>query len=116
MVRQPANFIILYTDESEGPHCLTLTKYGEGDGARAAESWVLLQRTDEGCGGEGELQHECEGEGEGADEEGGDGVSITEHAPIFRSMNGRAQGRSRGRGSRGGRKSARGGGRRGNEG
>ena len=71
MVRQLANFIILYTDESEGPHCLTLTKYGEGDGARAAESWVLLQRTDEGCGGEGELQHECEGEGEGADEEGG---------------------------------------------
>ena len=23
--RQPANFIVLYTDDSEGPHCLTLS-------------------------------------------------------------------------------------------
>ena len=42
--------------------------------ARAAERWVLLERTDEGCGDEDELQHECEGEGEGADVEGEDGV------------------------------------------
>ena len=28
-VRQPANFIVQYTDDSEGPHCLTLGKYGK---------------------------------------------------------------------------------------
>ena len=28
-VRQPANFIVQYTDDSEGPHCLTLGKYWE---------------------------------------------------------------------------------------
>ena len=25
--RQPANFIVLYSDDSEGPHCLTLSMY-----------------------------------------------------------------------------------------
>ena len=28
-VRQPANFIVQYVDDSEGPHCLTLDKYGK---------------------------------------------------------------------------------------
>ena len=40
---QPANFIILYVDNSEGPHCLTLSKYGEGRLCEA-ERWVLLER------------------------------------------------------------------------
>ena len=42
--RQPANFIVLYVDESEGPHCLSLTKYGQGRSVREAERWVLLER------------------------------------------------------------------------
>ena len=28
--KQPANFIVQYTDGTEGPHCLTLDKYGKG--------------------------------------------------------------------------------------
>ena len=46
-VRQPANFVVTYLDEksnemTEGPHCLTLKKYGEG-ALRDAERWVLLE-------------------------------------------------------------------------
>ena len=41
-VRQPANFIVLYSDNSEGPHCLTLSKYGKGQ-LRDSERWVLLE-------------------------------------------------------------------------
>ena len=45
---------MLYTDGLEGPHCLTLSKYGKG---RLCESerWVMLERATEG---------EAEGEGE----------------------------------------------------
>ena len=48
------NFIVLYTDGLEGPHCLTLSKYGKG---RLCESerWAMLERATEG---------EAEGEGE----------------------------------------------------
>ena len=42
--RQPANFIVLYSDDSEGPHCLTLGMYGEGRSVREAERWVLLEQ------------------------------------------------------------------------
>ena len=38
----PANFIIAYDDGSEGPHCLTLDKYGQGP-VREGERWVLLE-------------------------------------------------------------------------
>ena len=36
-----ANFIIAYQD-GEGPHCLTLGKYGKGP-LREGERWVLLE-------------------------------------------------------------------------
>ena len=42
-VRQPANFVITYSDGSEGPACLTLGKYGEKR-LCDAERWVLLER------------------------------------------------------------------------
>ena len=45
--RQPANFIVQYCDDTEGPHCLTIGKYGKArlsDGER----WVLLERSEEG--------------------------------------------------------------------
>ena len=42
-VRQPANFIVQYVDESEGAHCLTIGKYGKGP-LREAERWVLLEQ------------------------------------------------------------------------
>ena len=41
--RQPANFIVLYSDGSEGPHCLTLSMCGQGQNVREAERWVLLE-------------------------------------------------------------------------
>ena len=37
-IRLPANFIISYVD-GEGPHCLTISKYGEGR-LRDSERWV----------------------------------------------------------------------------
>lgn len=43
---RPANFVITYAD-GEGPHCLTLEKYGQGrlsEGGR----WVLLETIEEG--------------------------------------------------------------------
>ena len=55
--RQPANFIVRYPDETEGPHCLTLGKYGKGP-LREGERWVLLERSEEG-------EAEAEGEGQG---------------------------------------------------
>ena len=42
--RQPANFIVLYSDDSEGPHCLTLRMYGQGRSVRESERWVLLEQ------------------------------------------------------------------------
>ena len=39
--RRPANFIICYED-GEGPHCLTLGKYGEGP-LSEGERWVLIE-------------------------------------------------------------------------
>ena len=42
--RQPANFIVLYSDDSEGPHCLTLSMYGQGRSVRESERWVLLEQ------------------------------------------------------------------------
>ena len=39
--RLPANFIIGY-DDGEGPHCLTSSKYGQGE-LREGERWVLLE-------------------------------------------------------------------------
>ena len=39
--RRPANFIIGY-DDGEGPHCLTLAKYGQGP-LRQGERWVLIE-------------------------------------------------------------------------
>ena len=66
-VRQPANFIILYTDDSEGPHCLTLEMYGQGDSVREAERWVMLERVtesqDEGREAEGQVEEDAEGVG-----------------------------------------------------
>ena len=42
-VRQPANFVVAYElDGAEGPHCLTLAKYGQGP-VREGERWVLLE-------------------------------------------------------------------------
>ena len=43
-VRQPANFIVEYAD-GEGPHCLSLAKYGNGP-LREGERWVLLDHCD----------------------------------------------------------------------
>ena len=40
-VRSPANFMCVY-DDGEGPHCLTLGKYGQG-GVHKVEGWVLLE-------------------------------------------------------------------------
>ena len=42
--RQPANFIVAYED-GEGPHCLTLRKYGQGP-LREGERWGILQPMD----------------------------------------------------------------------
>ena len=39
--RLPANFIVTYED-GEGPACLTLCKYGQGQ-LREPERWVLLE-------------------------------------------------------------------------
>ena len=39
--QQPANFIVGYED-GEGPHCLTLDKYGQGLLCEG-ERWVLLE-------------------------------------------------------------------------
>jgi hypothetical protein len=39
--RRPANFIIGY-DDGEGPHCLTLGKYGQGP-LREGERWVMIE-------------------------------------------------------------------------
>ena len=62
-VRQLANFIILYTDESEGPHCLM---YGEGEHTREAElNGSILERLAEpeveGSEVEGHIEEEAEG-------------------------------------------------------
>ena len=47
--KQPANFIVQYTDGTEGPHCLTLDKYGKGR-VSEGERWVVLERGEEGEG------------------------------------------------------------------
>ena len=63
-MRQPANFIILYTrDESEGPHCLTESMYGVGERTSEAERWVILERlaVAEGSEAEGPIEEEAEG-------------------------------------------------------
>ena len=39
--RLPANFIISY-DDTEGPHCLTIHKYGKGQLSQG-DRWVLLE-------------------------------------------------------------------------
>ena len=42
-VREPANFVVAYDlDGAEGPHFLTLAKYGQGH-VREDERWVLLE-------------------------------------------------------------------------
>ena len=43
--RRPENFIIAY-DDGEGPHCLTVGKYGKGP-LREGERWVLLEPVEE---------------------------------------------------------------------
>ena len=41
--KMAANFIVQYSDDSEVPHCLTLSKYGVGM-VHEGERWVLLER------------------------------------------------------------------------
>ena len=43
--RRPENFIIAY-DDGEGPHCLTVGRYGKGP-LREGERWVLLEPVEE---------------------------------------------------------------------